>query len=294
MNIPNNFCGLPEEFSAYEKSKVVILPVPYDGTRTWIVGKKWLAVDASKGPEGIIDASKNLELYDIELDATPAEVGIHTLPDLKVTKDPETVINNIKKEASRHLEKNKFIVMLGGEHSISYGLYLALLEKYKDVSVVQIDAHSDLRESFDGTKFSHASVMARIRETAKQVVQVGIRSMSEEEAEVIKKNKYDTFYAHEIYNNQEWFDKAIHKLGKNVFVTIDIDGLDISTIPATGTPEPGGLDWYLVLEFLKKLFNDKNVVGFDVVELAPNDHSTAADFTAAKLVYKLIGYKFYK
>jgi agmatinase len=293
MNIPNNFCGLQEEFSNYQKSKVVVLPVPYDGTRTWIVGKKWLAVDASKGPEGIIAASQNLELYDIELDETPAEIGIHTLPDLKVTKDPETVINNIKQEALRHLAQDKFMVMLGGEHSISYGLYLALLEKYTDVSVVQIDAHSDLRESFAGTKYSHASVMARIRETAKQVVQIGIRSMSEEEAQVIKKKKYDIFYAHEIYDNKKWFDKAISKLGKNVFVTIDIDGLDISTIPATGTPEPGGLDWYLVLEFLKKLFSQRNVVGFDVVELAPNDHSTAADFAAAKLVYKLIGYKYF-
>jgi len=294
MNIPNNFCGLGKEFSEYNTSKVVILPVPYDGTRTWIIGKKWLKNDASKGPEGIIEASKNLELFDIELNTTPAENGIHTLPYLEVTKDPETVINKVKLEASKHLTQNKFVVMLGGEHSISYGLYLALREKYKDVSVVQIDAHSDLRESFDGTKFSHASVMARIRETAKQVVQVGIRSMSEEEAEIIKKKKYDIFYAHTIYNKKDWIDKALSKLGKHVFVTIDIDGFDISTIPATGTPEPGGLDWYLVLDFLKHVFSKKQVVGFDVVELAPNEYSTAADFAAAKLIYKLIGYKFYK
>jgi agmatinase len=289
----NNFCRLEGDLAAYDTSKVVILPVPYDKTRTWIVGRKWLGVDTSKGPQGIIDASKNMEIYDIDLQKTPAEIGIHTLPPIKIDKDPESVIQSIKAEVAKHLSHDKFVVMLGGEHSISYGYYLALQEKYNDISVLQLDAHTDLRDSLGGTKYSHGSVMARMRESSKQVVQVGIRAVSEEESVTIQKNKYDIFYAHEIYNNNQWFDKAISKLGKNVFVTVDLDCLDTSIIPSTGTPEPGGLLWYQVIDFLKKVFKERNIIGFDVVEHAPNEYSTAADFTAAKLVYKLIGFKFF-
>ena len=293
MQIPNNFGGLEKAFCRYDKSKVVILPVPYDATRKWLVGDKWKKANVNNGPTAIITASQNMELYDIELDKTIAECGIHTLNPIKVSKDPETMIQIIKKETLRHIQNNKFLVMLGGEHSVSYGYYLGLSEKYPNVSVLQIDAHADLRDSFDGTKYSHASIMARIREIAKNVVQLGIRSISDEEAELIKNKKYDIFYAKDIYDNTNWFEKAIGKIDKNVYITIDVDGFDPSVIPHTGTPEPGGLDWYTVIKFLKKVFAQKNVVGFDVVELVPNTYSRASDYTIAKLVYKLIGYKFF-
>ncbi len=292
MKIPDNFCGLEPEFSNYGKSKVIILPVPFDKTRTWIVGKDWNKLDTSKGPKAIIIASKNMELYDIELDKTIADVGIHTLPELDCSGKPLDVIERIKTETAKHLEKNKFIVMLGGEHSITAGIVKSYKEKYSDLSVLQIDAHSDLREKFDEAgKESHASLMARVHEMGVPSVQVGIRSMSEEEAELVKKEKLNIFYAKDIVGNDKWFDKAISKLSDNVFITFDLDAFDPSIMSATGTPVPGGIKWYPILRFLKKVFEKKNVVGFDVVELAPNG-DVSCDFLAAKLVYKMLGYKF--
>lgn len=293
MEIPDNFGALEKEFSDYEKSKVVVLPVPYDYTRSWVVGESWGKMDASQGPKAIISASKNMELYDVETDKTIAEIGIHTLPELRVERDAEKNVGKIEQEINKHLKKNKFIVMLGGEHSISTGAVRACHKKFPEMSVLQLDAHSDLREEFEeGGEYSHAAVMSRITEIC-PAVQVGIRSMSDEEAEKIKKGNFNIFYAKDIHDNDGWMDKAISKLSNEVYITIDLDVFDPSIMPSVGTPEPGGLGWYQILKFLKKLSEKKKIISFDVVELAPTEN-IAPDFLAAKLIYKLIGYVFNK
>jgi len=282
--IPNNFGALEPEFTDYQKSRIVILPVPYDGTRTWFVGKDWQKPDTSKGPKAIITASRNMELYDIETDSEAYKQGIHTLPELKIKPNPKETIDLIEKEAQKHT--NKFMVMLGGEHSITTGLVRAYKEKYPDLSVLQFDAHTDLRDEWEeGGKYSHASVMARIKEIC-PVVQVGIRSAEQ------KPPSENIFYAKDMHNNDDWMDKAINLLSNNILITIDLDGFDPGIMPSVGTPVPGGLAYYQTLKFFKKLFKQKNIVAFDVVELAPNPNNVAPDFLAAKLVYKLLSYKF--
>lgn len=284
-DIPDNFGALEKEFSSYKKSKAVILPVPYEGTVTYGKG-------TANGPKAIIESSKNMELYDIELDKEISNVGIHTLKELKVEKQPENVISQVYDSVKKIINDNKFPVVLGGEHSITLGAVNALKEKYNNLSVLQIDAHSDLRNSYEGTMFSHACVMRRVIETC-QIVQVGIRSMDIEEAEFIKKtNHKNIFFAKDMHNN--WQDKAINLLTNNVYITIDLDGLNPSIMPSTGTPEPGGMLWYQTINFLRKVAENKNIVGFDVVELAPVKENHAPDFLAAKLTYKLMGYSLLK
>jgi agmatinase len=268
-------------FSGYEKCRFAILPVPYEGTVSYGKG-------ASKGPAAILEASKNLETYDEEIDKNAYKAGIAVLNPLKSASSPEQMVNDVEKASEKIINDNKFPVMLGGEHSITTGLVRALRKKYNDLSVLQLDAHADLRQEYHGTPYSHASIMARVREIC-PAVQVGIRSLSAEEAEWIKKNSLLVFWARDIYNNEDWFEKAIEKLSKNVFITIDLDVFDPSVMSATGTPEPGGLDWYTVIKFLKKVCQKRNVVGFDVVELAPTKE-VSCDFLAAKLVYRMIGY----
>lgn len=274
----NNYGGLPPEFSAYEKAKIVILPVPYDGTSTWIKG-------ADKGPEALLKASQNMELYDIETKSVVAEQGIHTLQPLKAAKDPQTMVNEIEATANKLLKDNKFVVMLGGEHSITTGLAKAYKKKYSNMSVLQLDAHGDTRESFEGSPYNHACIMARVREFC-PIVQVGIRSIDEEETK--KMDMQRVFFAHEIHNNEKWMQRAIDLLTENVLITIDLDVFDPGIMPSTGTPEPGGLGWYQVTTFLQKVITQKNVVGFDVVELCPNSANKAPDFLAAKLVYRIL------
>ena len=284
-----NFGYINEPFCNYETSKVVILPVPYDATRKWLVGWK---TNTAKGPAAIITASCNMELYDEELGKTTAEIGIHTLKQLKPEKTPEQMHNSIYKRSQELIKKNKFIVMLGGEHSITSGSVKAYKEKYNNLSVLQLDAHSDLREEFEGTKHSHASVMRRIVNLGVKTVQVGIRSQDEDEARLIEEKGLSVFYAKDVVDNDEWMDKAINELTDCVYITIDLDGFDPGIMPSTGTPEPGGLGWYQAIKFLRRVADKKKVVGFDVVELAPISGLHHADFTAAKLVYKLLGYVF--
>jgi len=281
MQYQNNFGFLEKEFSDYKKSRFVILSVPYEGTVSYGKG-------ASKGPAAIIKASQNMELYDEELDKENYKEGICTLKPLKAESTPKKMVDSIEKASDKIIKDNKFPIMLGGEHSISTGLIRALKKKYKDLSVLQLDAHADLRQEYEGQPYSHASIMARTRELAK-AVQVGIRSLSVEESKWIKKENLPIFWARDIYDNEKWFDKAIEKLSNNVFITIDLDVFDPSIMSATGTPEPGGLDWYIIIKFLKQVCKKKNIVGFDVVELAPTKNHSC-DFLAAKLVYKLIGY----
>jgi len=279
-----NFGDLPKENSQLKSAKIVILPVPYDGTSTWGKG-------ADKGPEAIIKASANMELYDTETDSAVYQQNIFTARPIIEKGAPEKMVKKVKQAVSEFLKQEKFIVTLGGEHSVTAGAVAAHKEKYKNLSVLQLDAHADLRPEYQGWKYSHASVMSRVRELC-PIVQVGIRSMDIIEKPFIDKTR--VFFAEEIYNKTDWYDKATNKLTDEVYITIDLDVFDPAILPSTGTPEPGGLGWYQVLDFLKKVNQKKNIVGFDVVELCPNKNERSSDFLAAKLIYKLLSYKFEK
>jgi len=283
MPYKTNFGDLPKENSQLETAKIVILPVPYDGTSTWGKG-------ADKGPEAILEASANMELYDIETDSEVYKKNIFTAKPVIEKSSPEKMVKKVKLAVSELLVQNKFIVTLGGEHSVTAGVAQAYAEKYKNLSVLQLDAHSDLRPEYHGSKYSHASVMSRVRELC-PIVQVGVRSMDIIEKPFI--NKARIFFAKNIYNKTDWQNQTINKLTDKVYITIDLDVFDPGVLPSTGTPEPGGLAWYQVLEFLKKVIKKKNVVGFDIVELCPNKNEKSSDFLAAKLVYKLLSYKFH-
>lgn len=277
---PYNFAGLEEELSDFGKARVVVLPVPYDSTVCYAPGTR-------NGPHAIISASRNMELYDEELGWEPARVGIHTLDELEPSKEsPNETVRRVEEAVKEILKSKKFPLILGGEHSISLGAVRAVSEFYNELSVLQLDAHSDLRDEFEGTKVGHTSVMRRISETC-HTVQVGIRSMSKEEAEFARKKKLQLFYAKDFRPNA-----VVKLLKRNVYVSIDMDVFDPSEVPAVGTPEPGGLHWHEVLSLLKKVASQRNVVGFDVVELCPIPGDVSSDFLAAKLAYKFIGYVF--
>lgn len=278
-----NFCGLEKRYSNYPMAKIVVLPAPFDATSTWIKG-------ADKGPDAIIEASANMETYDIETDSEVFKQGIFTDKPIKEKKSAEKMVAELKTRVFKHIQNKKYVVTLGGEHSISAATIQAHVESFDNVSVIQFDAHADLREEYHGTKFNHACVMARAREIA-PIVQVGIRSADISERNSIR-NKSNVFLAQDIYDNNKWFGKCLNKLTKNVYLTIDLDAFDAAILPSTGTPEPGGLGWYQVISFLKLLMKKKNVVGFDIVELCPNPKNKASDFLAAKLIYKLLSYRF--
>lgn len=278
-----NFCDLPQRYCIYQTAKIVILPAPFDATSTWIKG-------ADKGPAAIIEASANMETYDIETDTEVYKQGIFTDKPIKEKKTPEKMVTELKARVLKHIKNKKYVVALGGEHSISAATIQAHAESFKEVCVLQLDAHTDLREEYHNSKLNHACVMARAREIA-PVVQVGIRSADITERNLIQKQG-NVFFAQDIYDNNKWFGKCLKKLTKNVYLTIDLDVFDPAILPSTGTPEPGGLGWYQVLDFLKLLMKQKNVVGFDIVELCPNPQNKASDFLAAKLIYKLLSYRF--
>lgn len=278
-----NFGGLPKEYSNLKDALAVIVPVPYDETSTWGKG-------ADKGPAALLDASANMELYDIETNSEVYKIGIFTDEPVAEKSSPEKMVEAVTKRVSSHIKNGKFTIVLGGEHSVSIGAIKAHAENYDGLSILQLDAHTDLREEYHGTKNNHACVMARARQIA-PIVQVGIRSTAGPAEEVLDKNRI--FFAEDIYDNREWIKEIVGKLTKNVYITIDLDVFDPSIMPSTGTPEPGGLLWYDVLALLNQVVKGKNIiVGFDVVELCPNEHNKAPDFLAAKLIYKLLSYKF--
>lgn len=281
-----NYGGLPDEYSKLENSKVVIIPVPYDGTSTWIKG-------ADKGPEALIEASGNMELYDIATDKEVYKIGIHTMDPVHERRSPERMAREVEKAVSQMLRKKKFPVVIGGEHSVSIGAFKAFADFYKDndLTILQFDAHSDLRDEYEGSKYNHACVMARAAEVA-PILQVGIRSMSFEERADVKADRI--FYADYIHDvdQKTWMYDLLNKLGKNVYITIDLDVLDPSIMSSTGTPEPGGMQWYQMLEVLNQINQKTNIVGFDVVELCPMKYNKAPNFLAAKLIYQLLTYKF--
>ena len=283
--VADNFGGLENKYSEYKKSKTAIIPIPYEMTTTYIEG-------TNKAPRSIIEASKNMELYDEELDKVIAEIGISTLAPLKISQSPEVMINKVKKHCLKTLNDNKFPVVIGGEHSVSVGFLLALKEKYPDISVLQFDAHADLKDEYEGSKYNHACTMARIREHC-NAVSVGVRSLSFEESEAARKNNYKVIWAEEKIDRAGWIKEILDNIKRDVYITVDMDVFDPSLISSVGTPEPGGLSWYDVLAITKAVFKQNNVVGFDVMELCPRAKNKASDFIAAKLIYKMLGYKFF-
>ncbi|MDI6839521.1 MAG: agmatinase [bacterium] len=274
----------------FEASKVVVLPIPYEKTVTGRRGTRY-------GPQAILQASQWLELWDEELNFEPSEIGIHTLPEIKPTiNNPEKIVEVVYKKVNSLLVKNKFPVILGGEHSISIGAVKALSEHYTELSVVALDAHADLRDEYENSKYSHACVVRRIQEIAQTIVS-GVRSLSKEEAKYISECTSDmqadvTSNRSRIRVFKDLNTDSISELSTNVYLNIDLDVLDPGIMPSVGTPEPGGFGWYEILEFLKTLIKSKKVIGFDVVELCPIRNNQAPDYLAAKLVYKILGYTF--
>jgi len=277
-----SYAGIPENYAKLENSKIVLIPVPYDGTSTWQKG-------ADKGPEAFLNASENMELYDIETDSEVYLQGVYLADAVTENSSPEALVNQVHKVTKHYLSKNKFVTLVGGEHSLSIGTIRAFNESFDNLTVLHIDAHADLRPSYEGTKYNHAcAVFEASQET--NLIQVGIRSMDRIEKTSMDLDK--TFFAHEMVEDDSWMDAAIDCMTDHVFITFDLDALDPAILPATGTPEPGGLLWYETLAFLKLVFEEKNVVGFDLVELCPNPQQKSSDFLAAKLYYKMLSYKF--
>ncbi|BBA17482.1 agmatinase [Blattabacterium cuenoti] len=284
LNKKKTFAGISKKYSTLNNCKIVLIPVPYDYTQTWKKGAK-------KGPKAFLTAAEHMELYDIETNSEVYKKGIFIVPSIinssiSIKKMIEKVYNITKK----YLLKEKFITLIGGDHSISIGSIRAFGEKYNNnLSILHMDAHTDLRPIYKGTPYNHACSM---HEASKKypIIQIGIRSMDIVEKKYIQKK--NIFYMHKIYKNDLWMKNAISKLSTNVFISIDIDVFDPSIAPSTGTPEPGGLSWYTALKFFKKVFKKKNIIGFDIVELLPNQKESSTDFLAVKLYYKLLSYKY--
>lgn len=282
-----NFLGLEEEaLYSFENAKYLIQSAPYEHTSSYLEG-------SFRGPAAIIDASKYVEFYDEELDKeTIRTAGIATLEAMDFNgKVDAKAVAYIEEETTKLLETGKFVVSFGAEHTVTYGFVQAHAKKYSNLSVLQIDAHSDLRESYHNNPYSHASVMARVKDMGLTICQAGIRAQCIEEANEIKNNlKIHTAYAHQIRNNQNWIKELTANLTENVYITIDADGFDPSIMPAVGTAEPNGLFWNETLDLLRETCKTRNVVGFDIVECAPMEGSILSEYTLAKLAYRIIGY----
>ncbi len=275
------FVFFPDAPGDAASSKIVLVPVPYDGTSTWAKG-------ADKGPTAILEASEHLEAYDTETGLEVCRHGIFTDQPVQGQSTPEDMVKAVQERIGHWLDQDRFVGILGGEHSVSIGAVAAHAARTPDLTVLQLDAHGDLRDTYHGSRYNHACVMARVRETCK-AVQVGIRSMD------LAEKRYgvaDIFFADDLCRRRGWLDEVVERLGPNVYVTLDVDVFDSSLMPSTGTPEPGGLGWYDVLDLLKEVCRRRHVVGFDVVELCPKPGLQAPDFLAAKLVYKLLNYQF--
>lgn len=282
MKTTRNYAGIPQEFAQLEKAKIVLIPVPYDGTSTWGKG-------ADKGPEAFLQASDNMEVYDIETDTEVYRQGIYLAAPVLENSSPESMVKAVHQVTKDYIKRNKFVTLVGGEHSLSIGSIRAFNECFDNLTVLHIDAHADLRETYNGSRCNHACALYEASQNT-NLIQVGIRSMDVLESTVLDEEK--TFFAHDMAKDDYWADKVIEAMGDNVFITFDLDALDPSIMPSTGTPEPGGLFWYETLEFLKQVFEEKNVVGFDLTELCPNPGDRSSDYLAAKLYYKMLSYKF--
>lgn len=279
----NTYAGIPAENATYENSRVVLVTVPYDGTSTWGKG-------ADKGPELFLDASENMELYDIETDSEPYLQGIYRAGEVAEKSSPERMVEEVYKKTKELIkDRNKLFTLIGGEHSVSIGSIRAVGEEYHNLTVLQLDAHTDLRPEFHGSKNNHACAVFEANQKHK-LVQVGIRSMDIEEKQYIPYKR--VFFAHKIAKNPHWIEDVLDKVSGDVYITIDLDAFDPSIAPSTGTPEPGGLEWYPTLKLLRKVFKKCNVVAFDIVELMDSPNAKPTAFLAAKLYYKMLAYYF--
>jgi len=283
-----NFCGLEEEYAGFKRSKVAVIQVPYDKTTTYKHGTK-------AGPAAIVDASRYLELFDDELNQETYRIGMHTMSASDVeTMEPEAMLERVYGVTHEILKAGKFPVILGGEHSITPGAVRAFKGVYPNISVLQLDAHYDLKDEYHGSKFNHGCAARRISDIC-PLVQVGMRSLAKEEKDFLASQangRVKSISVYDILDMPLWKDAISNALTENVYVTIDLDVFDPSVMPAVGTPEPGGIGWYETLGLLREVAKDKKIVGFDVVELCPISNEPASDFFAAKLVYRLLGYIF--
>lgn len=283
--IQKRFGDLSDEFSKYERARVVILPVPYGSTVTYKKGTE-------AAPKAIIDASCHMELYDDELGKDTYRIGIHTAKELEVQNlSPEAMLEKVETRVSEVIKDAKLPLIIGGEHSISIGAVKAARKSYKDLSVLVLDAHHDLRDSYKNSKFNHACVARRISETA-PIVEAGMRSLSKEEKNFLPNPNVSIFNVYDILDIPNWREKIRDALSDNVYISIDLDVFDPAVMPSVGTPMPGGMGWYETLDLLRFIIMSKNVVGLDITELSPVKDIVAPDFLAAKLIYRILGYIF--
>jgi agmatinase len=282
-SVPDNFLGLPAPHNAYVSARFAVLPIPYDATTSFGVGTR-------EGPRAVITASQQVELYDEHLRRESWRGGVATLESVEPdARGPEPTLKRIHAAARRVVRDGKFLIGLGGEHSVTSALVRAVRTRHKRLSVLQIDAHADLRDSYQGSPFSHASVMRRIHEMRVPAVAVGVRNYSTEEARFIRANEMRIISARKCRESDDWIARAVDGLRDEVYVTIDIDGFDPAYAPGTGTPEPGGLDWYQVTDLLEAVAKARRIVAADCVEVRPLPPNTVTEFLAAKLVYRLMG-----
>ena len=279
------FGGTTPTMVGFDEARVVILPIPFDRTTSYVPGTR-------TGPHEILVASSHMELWDEETQTDVHSIGICTLPEIEFPfATMEEVVAELRRVAGELVKRGKFPIFLGGEHSITPPIVAAVAEQHKNLSVLQIDAHADLRRDYMGTAHSHACAMRRTLEFAR-TTQVGIRSLSTEEAADIPSLNTTIFYDYNMRQDPKWMDRVVDSLDKNVYITIDVDGFDPAIMPATGTPEPGGLSWYEGLSLLRKVIEQRNVVAWDIVELSPMGGNVAPNFLCAKLIYKMLAYRF--
>lgn len=276
------FAGIEKEYTVFETARILLQSIPYDGTSTWGKG-------ADRGFKAFMQAAENMELFDIETASEVFRQGIHVLPPLQSGPEPDRSFETIYHHTKELLHHNKFLTCFGGEHSISIGIIKAFYEHFDNLTVLQIDAHADLRQSYNGSPYNHACALYDASQNT-NLIQVGIRSMDKSEGAVMDIDR--CYFMHQIYSSKSWMDHSLEQMTAQVYITLDLDAFDPSIMPSTGTPEPGGFDWYSMLEYLRKVFNERDVVGFDIVELAPIPEMPGPDFLAAKLYYKMLSYKF--
>ena len=281
---PCQFLDLDSGFSQFESAAAVILPVPYEGGITWASG-------TARGPDAVIEASRHLELYDEVLKAEPYRMGVATVMPPNIDLDPAALQEAIFQYSKALILQGKFVVLVGGDHSVTTGYFKALHDKHHRLSAIQLDAHSDLRDTYNDSPFSHACVMSRIRELTRDTLQIGIRSLSSEEAERIRRENLPVCTMSDYRSGKFDIKDAVERLPDPVFLTVDVDVFDWSVIRSTGTPEPGGFMWDEAVNLLYEIFLRKNVVGFDVVELSHDEYDKNSSFAVAKLIYKMLGFK---
>jgi agmatinase len=277
-----NFAGIEDQYADFDSAAILLQSIPYDGTSTWGKG-------ADKGFTAFLNAAENMELYDIETDSEVYQKAIHIVPEISEDSSPEAMFEAVYSASKKYLETDKFLTSFGGEHSVSIGVIKAHYEKYENLTVLHLDAHADLRKSYMGTPYNHACALHDASKNT-NLIQIGIRSMDACENEYLNREK--CFFAEQIYGKTDWMQKTIDMMTDKVYITVDLDVFDPSIMPATGTPEPGGMLWNPVIQYLRQVFEQKEVVGFDLVELAPISGFKAPDFLAAKLYYKMLSYKF--